>query len=235
MTPYYSDSLDITRENIYLGKLRKLWPVPIGEFMCTLPNISNIQKTIKKLAYQQREKSTKDIETSLTTQIKKNLYETNFNFIKSAIEDEDINNMNEFNNWIKLCIKDYYDIYFKKVKNDSEIKIKESWVHITNNKGYHGPHVHPNCTVCGNFYVDIGQSNIKEMNGVNTFFSPISTDLAIEGYDYYGNGETVVPQNFKLTLFPPNLLHNATPYSGKDDRIILAFNAIFGGAVIDNS
>ena len=71
MTPYYSDSLDITRENIYLGKLRKLWPVPIGEFMCTLPNISNIQKTIKKLAYQQREKSTKDIETSLTTQIKK--------------------------------------------------------------------------------------------------------------------------------------------------------------------
>jgi len=234
-TPYYEETLDISREKVYFGKLRKLWPVPIGEFVCNLPNITEIQKTVIKLAYEQKEKSEKDIETSLTTQIKKNLYETNFSFLNSGTNENEMKNLNELRNWFKICINDYYNLYFRKTKPESLIKFKESWVHITNNNGYHGPHMHPNCTICGNFYIDIGQSNIKDMNGVNTFYSPISTDLALEGYDYYGNGQTIVPQNFKLTLFPPNLLHNATPYSGKDDRIILAFNAIFGGALIDYS
>jgi hypothetical protein len=72
------------------------------------------------------------------------------------------------------------------------------------------------------------------MNGINCFFSPISTDLSIDGYDYYSTADTIIPQDFKLTLFPPNILHNATPYSGKTDRIVLAFNALYGSANIEH-
>ena len=93
--------------------------------------------------------------------------------------------------------------------------------------------MHPNCSVCGNFYVDIGDSNVENMNGVNCFFSPISSPLCVSGFDYYGNAESVKPINYNLMLFPPNILHNATPYSGDKDRIILAFNAIYGEAKID--
>jgi hypothetical protein len=234
---YYNEALSIGRINVHEAKLQKLWSTPIANFKCKLLNINSIQNTIKKIAYNKKEHSDKKIETNISTQIKKKLYESNFSFLNlkshNSLSKEDENNLNEISNWFKICISDYYKIYFENEKDLSEIRIKESWIHITNNNGYHGPHYHPNCSICGNFYIDIAESNVSTMNGVNCFYSPVSTELSIDGYNYFGNAETSNLENFNLTLFPPNILHNATPYNGKTDRIILAFNALYGSANID--
>ena len=232
---FFDRTTDISRNNFYTGYIKGLWMTPVGHFLCTLPNRKKIQETIKKLAYLHKNESEKNIETNVSSKIKQNLYETKFNFLNCVYEDdEDNKNLNELKQWFKLCINDYYHLFFdKKHKNLNEIRIKESWAHITNNNGYHGPHMHPNCSICGNFYIDIGESNIRDMNGVNCFFSPVSSDMSIDGFDYYNTAETVNPENLKLTLFPPNILHNSTPYNGNNDRIILAFNALYGNSNIE--
>ena len=233
---YFDSHVKIQRSNNYDGVIRGLWMTPIAEFICTLPNLDEIIKTIKNLAYEQKNNSKNLIETDVSFKIKKKLYESSFDFLKgkNVTNENDRNNLLEIENWFKLCIKDYYKLFFDKNDDESKnIRIKESWVHITNDNGYHGPHMHPNCSVCGNFYIEIGESNVSEMNGVNCFYSPVSSDMAIDGYDYYNTAETIIPQNFKLMLFPPKILHSATPYSGKKDRIVLAFNSLYGNAGID--
>jgi hypothetical protein len=238
MSSYYYETIPIKREYTHIGQFKKLWSTPIAEFVCTLSNINNIRDTIKKIAYQKKNNADKSIETNVSSKIKYNIFESNFSFLnlekQTSLSEADSKNLCEIIDWFKICISDYYHVFFKKEKALSEIRIKESWIHITNNNGYHGPHIHQNCSICGNFYVDIGESNIKNMNGINCFFSPISTDLSIDGYDYYSTADTIIPQDFKLTLFPPNILHNATPYSGKTDRIVLAFNALYGSANIEH-
>jgi len=247
MSGAYNQKIEFSRDGVHEGKFSRLWPTPCSEFVCRLPNINEICETVKHVAYKKKEKlesaqKNNDVNCGhdVSTNIKKGLYESDFGFLQEKDnpywEQQKANHIRELEEWFKVCIRDFYGISFDKSVDEMPlIRMKESWVHITNDGGYHGPHHHPNCSICGNFYVDIGESSISnpKMNGVNKFYPPLFHPLTITGYDYHCSAEIINPQNYKLCLFPPNLLHDATPYTGKSDRIILAFNAIIGEANLE--
>ena len=116
-----------------------------------------------------------------------------------------------------------------------QVEFCDSWFHITSTGGFHDAHVHGNCSWCGIFYLNAGQSgevpddgaNVAG-NGINRFYSPISSGGLMKDYGnaYLGRSYLdVEPKNGRLVLFPAFLLHSALPYQGKEDRIIVSFNS----------
>jgi uncharacterized protein (TIGR02466 family) len=106
------------------------------------------------------------------------------------------------------------------------VSIHESWVHITRDRGYHDTHTHPNCSWCGVYCVEQGDSSATPRNGTTRFDSPIETSYMDMGSDAYVTGSMwVCPEDGLLVLFPSYLHHSATPYTGTRDRVVIAFNA----------
>jgi uncharacterized protein (TIGR02466 family) len=105
------------------------------------------------------------------------------------------------------------------------IRMKESWSHITQNGGYHDYHDHPYCSWCGIFYVDAGDTDSKNKNGNNRFYTPLKTTPEI-GLEFLSHTfHDPVAQTGKLIVFPSILPHSAMPYFGERDRVVVAFNA----------
>jgi len=112
---------------------------------------------------------------------------------------------------------------------DLEIAVVESWFHVTNGGGFHDAHVHPNCSWCGVYYVQVGDSGAATdggaPNGGTRFYSPLAL-----GYRDAGNAhqfeELDAPlADGLLVLFPSYLRHSGLPYVGASDRVVIAFNA----------
>jgi uncharacterized protein (TIGR02466 family) len=110
----------------------------------------------------------------------------------------------------------------------AEVEVVESWYHITQNGGYHDTHSHPNCSWCGIYYLQEGESSIEGRNGVNRFYDPR------HGADHYQDAGTAylsadgfmdfAPLAGQIIIFPSYLKHAAMPYFGDSDRVVLAFN-----------
>lgn len=112
-----------------------------------------------------------------------------------------------------------------------EIQFVDSWYHITNDGGFHDAHVHHGCSWCGIYYLQIGSSGKGDgksaPNGGSRFYCPFGLGGA---YRDYGNKylKTTVDTPMSdglLLLFPSYLLHSGLSYRGKEDRIVIAFNA----------
>ena len=116
-----------------------------------------------------------------------------------------------------------------------QVEFTDSWFHITNEGGFHDAHVHGNCSWCGIFYLEAGESaqvtgpTSVAGNGVNRFYSPIGMGGLVSDFgNSYLNGRHYVdvqPVNGRLVIFPAYLLHSALPYRGSSDRIVIAFNS----------
>ncbi|MDX2039141.1 MAG: putative 2OG-Fe(II) oxygenase [Isosphaeraceae bacterium] len=112
------------------------------------------------------------------------------------------------------------------------VEFEASWYHITNRGGFHDAHYHPGCSWCGIYYLQAGDSaggsEGAPGNGVNRFYSPISTGGHHSDYgaNYLSSNRIdITPQDGLLFIFPSYLLHSALPYQGARDRVILSFNA----------
>ena len=104
----------------------------------------------------------------------------------------------------------------------------DSWYHITKDRGYHDYHLHGETSWCGIFYVDIGDADVYNSNGVNRFYSPFTVP-PLKGLEYISmTTHDMVPKNGKLIIFPGFLAHSALPYYGDKDRIVISFNADIG-------
>ena len=65
-------------------------------------------------------------------------------------------------------------------------------------------------------------------NGGNRFYSPLSVGGLLMDYgNKYLNVTSVTPpiSDGLLLVFPSFLMHSALPYSGVEDRIVIAFNS----------
>src|SRR5687767_4729633 len=64
--------------------------------------------------------------------------------------------------------------------------ITESWFHITNDSGFHDAHCHNQCSWCGIYYVQAGESTATDAvgpgNGVNRFYCPLPSGGAFLDY-----------------------------------------------------
>ena len=71
--------------------------------------------------------------------------------------------------------------------------------------------------MCGIYYLQCAECTADPPNGINRFYSP----NALEPNDVVD----LAPTEGKLILFPGHVRHSALPYRGKQDRIVLSFNA----------
>ena len=163
---------------------------------------------------------------------KKNLFESKFDFFKSDLQVvQELKSFCEKSlmNVVK-DVNEYDDDYMSNLVPD----LFESWAHITNNNGYHDAHIHLNTSWGGIYYVDAGEcgevvdeDGISRMNGSNRFYSPIQYFTLDVSMTYLSHDAAdISPEDGVLVIFPAYLLHSATPYTGKKDRVVISFNSI---------
>ena len=113
------------------------------------------------------------------------------------------------------------------------VAIDDAWFHITNDGGFHDAHGHHQCSWCGIYYLKLDKSSTGRKgdgapNGGNRFYSPIQLGGRYLDYgNQYLNLAYLDPpvHEGQLLLFPSYLTHSALPYSGDEDRIVIAFNS----------
>tara|TARA_B100000686_G_C16739151_1_gene945508 strand:+ start:197 stop:802 length:606 start_codon:yes stop_codon:yes gene_type:complete len=156
------------------------------------------------------------IESNVANHIKHNLSESKFNFFNS--EEEVIKKTRTY---LASCLKDVLNDLIGS-DNDYKIAFSDSWYHIGTKNSSHDVHAHINCSWCGIYYIQSGESN----NGGQTFFcNPIFSNFLDEGTLHHNDTEHIItPEDGKLILFPSYLKHFQSMYTGEMERIVVAFN-----------
>jgi hypothetical protein len=171
--------------------------------------------------------------------IKNRLYESDFEFFNTA-RRKNYRSLIHIEKFMKsqfvTCFYDYFtqghfpeDTSYKFngiTQDDIDVNPKESWVHVSNNIGsWHGTHHHPMTSWGAIYYVDIGDVNEKN-GGQNTIRQPFINMYKDDGNFFQHDFElfTINPKNGSVVFFPANLMHNAVPYYGDEQRIVIAAN-----------
>jgi len=120
---------------------------------------------------------------------------------------------------------------------DLQIEINGIWFQISNHGAHHDIHTHGNCSWSAVYIVDVDLAHQQinnvghnALNGITRFYSPLFGRLGGAYMDYgnaYLQNATVDfdPIPGRLLVFPSWLPHQAMPYTGQRDRIIISFNA----------
>ncbi len=176
--------------------------------------------------------------THVAPMIKGNLYESDFNFFKTAKRKnyKSLVKVEEFiKNQFKICFLDYFRHHFPEdtsnkldgvEEKDLDVDLRESWIHISNDKGsWHGNHNHPMTSWGVIYYVKVDETG-RENGGMNGFRQPYNTMYTDDGnfFQHDFSVFNIQPINGTLVFFPANLMHNATPYYGDEQRIVIAAN-----------
>jgi uncharacterized protein (TIGR02466 family) len=123
----------------------------------------------------------------------------------------------------------------------ARIVVVGAWFQLQNAGGRHGVHTHGNCSWSGLYVVDVDDDAVRAAhprlgpaNGVTRFHGPHLARLGGAHVDL-GNAylqrshHDVAPAPGKAVVFPSWLLHEALPYEGTRDRLIVSFNAQLHG------
>ena len=163
---------------------------------------------------------------------KKNLFESKFDFFNSELQA--VQELKVFCEESLMTVIKEVNQYDDDYMNNLVPDLRESWTHITNNNGYHDAHKHLNTSWGGIYYVNAGEcgqvvdeDGILRMNGSNRFYSPIQYFALDPSMQYLRHDVAdISPEDGVLVIFPAYLLHSATPYTGKKDRVVISFNSI---------
>jgi hypothetical protein len=125
---------------------------------------------------------------------------------------------------------------------DLRVGIEGMWFQCSRAGAFHDVHTHGNCSWSGVYIVQIDDSERRvqhpvygEANGVTRLYGQPLTTLG-SAYIDLGNAYLQVPHHDvaplpgQLTIFPSWLLHQAMPYDGELERVIISFNASIHGA-----
>jgi hypothetical protein len=117
------------------------------------------------------------------------------------------------------------------------IAIDGMWFQCSRGGAFHDVHTHGNCSWSGVYVVQVDPPEARAAHpvhgarhGVTRFYGPPFAQLGGAHVDL-GNAYLqpphvdVEPVPGQLTLFPAWLMHQAMPYDGRTDRIIVSFNA----------
>ena len=186
---------------------------------------ARIKDALVAYSYDLEKRSTSPIASGVAPKYKSNLYESRLDLFKADVP--------EVRALAQFCSDALGGVVMelrRRIRRPEvpglQIDFAESWVHITRDGGYHDVHLHPNCSWCGIYYVDPGDSTLTPPNGCNRFYPPFEPN-------YYDFGTTalmtdpadVVPEEGTLVIFPSYLHHSGIVYRGQRDRIIASFNA----------
>lgn len=118
-----------------------------------------------------------------------------------------------------------------------QIALRGMWFQITSQGSHHDVHTHGNCSWSGVYCVQVdpeAQRTVHPVlgasNGITRFYGPHFNHLGGAHMDF-GNAYLlsphldVPPLPGQLVVFPSWLAHQAMPYAGEAERIIVSFNA----------
>lgn len=163
--------------------------------------------------------------SNVTNGVKRNLYESTFDFAEYPNDS-----VLAWADWVKDCL---FQASAKSNKSywppglNIAVEIHESWCHITRDGGYHDVHIHANSAWSCIYYLDIGDTDIDNKNGVNRFYNPTSVGYSDAGTMYASEESSIdiSPRNGMLIVFPSWLKHSALVYRGTKPRYILSANS----------
>jgi uncharacterized protein (TIGR02466 family) len=118
---------------------------------------------------------------------------------------------------------------------DLRVAINGLWFQASNRGAFHEVHTHGNCSWSGVYCVQVDAPELRAAHAthgtcVTRFYGPPFNHLAGAHVDL-GNAYLQPPQvevppvAGQLVLFPSWLAHQALPYDGALDRVIVSFNA----------
>ena len=120
---------------------------------------------------------------------------------------------------------------------DLRIGLEGMWFQMSNAGAFHDVHSHGNCSWSGVYCVQVDAEERRichptfgTANGVTRFFGPRFERLGGARIDM-GNAYLqdahldFAPVPGQLLIFPSWLAHQALPYAGEQDRVIVSFNA----------
>lgn len=195
-------------------------------FISHYPKHETDSQALTELLYQLKAQQSDTIDSEVAVFAKHALFESKLNLFSSPqVPIQTLaSHIKELVATIVQAVNQPYWVEGSQVSID----IVESWYHITENGGYHDTHTHPNCSWCGIYYLQEGESAIEGRNGVNRFYDPR------HGADHYQDAGTAYlsadgfmdfsPLAGQIIIFPSYLKHAAMPYFGDSDRVVLAFN-----------
>jgi Putative 2OG-Fe(II) oxygenase len=117
------------------------------------------------------------------------------------------------------------------------LAIDGMWFQVSNHGAFHDVHTHGNCSWSAVYCVQVdaearraSHPTYGAANGVTRFYGPPFAQLGGAHVDL-GNAYLqpphvdVAPVPGQLVLFPASLAHQALPYDGELDRVVVSFNA----------
>ena len=120
---------------------------------------------------------------------------------------------------------------------DLKVEIEGMWFQISRNGAFHDVHTHGNSSWSSAYIVQIDEGEQRAAhpaygaaNGVTRLYGPSFNALG-GAYVDAGNAylmpphQDIEPIPGQLLLFPSWLPHQAMPYDGEKDRVIISFNA----------
>ena len=123
-----------------------------------------------------------------------------------------------------------------------QIGLQGIWFQVSNKGSHHDIHTHGNCSWSGVYCLQVDETPTRQAhavhgqrNGVTRFYGPHFNHLAGAAMDF-GNAYLqaahidVQPTPGQLVVFPSWLAHQAMPYDGDKDRVIVSFNATIHSA-----
>jgi uncharacterized protein (TIGR02466 family) len=118
-----------------------------------------------------------------------------------------------------------------------QIALRGIWFQIANQGSHHDVHTHGNCSWSGVYCVQVDDLALRKAhprlaatNGATRFYGPHFNHLG-GAYMDFGNAYLqsahldIEPVPGQLIVFPSWLPHQAMPYDGQQERIIVSFNA----------
>jgi uncharacterized protein (TIGR02466 family) len=200
-----------------------LWATTL--FTVSNPMHEQIAGGLKRHIYGLREKADAEVMSGVAGSIKTNLFESTFDFFSSEVEE--VKTLKQFCGQMTMEIVRHVNAAFWSTADQFSLSFQDSWCHVTTDGGFHEWHNHPNCSWCGIYYVDIGDSTPE--NGANAFYDPRSPSMSYvdHGTRYLEDDlrVRVPPENGTLLIFPSYLYHSGTLYRGERDRLLVSFNA----------
>lgn len=148
---------------------------------------------------------------------------------KYLLKQKKLLNLRQF---IEKSLHEYFMATFCP-KNDTHLKITQSWLNWTKPGQFHHKHAHPNSLISGCYYVNAHKNSDKIFfyrDGYQQIKFPPAEWNAYNSESWWypvGTGD--------LVLFPSSLTHMVQPVEGEDTRISLAFNTFPIGVIGDEN
>jgi uncharacterized protein (TIGR02466 family) len=180
---------------------------------------------------QQRKLATSNIESgvALTAKSMHGLFESDFDLFKKEHPG-----LRKLVAWVEQTVQQAVCVANGNRERPDRVRVEipEAWYHVSTAGGFHDAHYHGDCSWCGIFYLQSGNARPSDAtgagNGISRFYSPIGSGALVHDFGnayLTANRVDITPTDGMLLLFPAYLLHSGLPYSGEQDRIVIAFNS----------